>query len=831
MVRPVALVNSSYYCHISDYLIYNQENVASSLRFIQVYTDVGNYSSAGTAVVTKIYKHLVTNSYFAKIRQLVDTRIPPLLQETIRAPTPVSGEILGMVVRPLLVLENCPDNSLVTRIMTDLCRHILAPAFSDQIRLYILPGLSQTKGFPLTRLINSFSLISREEPDLVTSPSLLFSLLSLARPHLATLQPGLLSVLATLFTGVLNNSADREDTEDLDDDEEEEMDDVAMRDTDSLTELSVAMINEKEFVSFFVRMAEISLRENSQTFSGTGRGLSHSSIKQLCVICHQLLLHHNQAMYQYSLLYTLAFTPDFLRELWTIITSTAQLSVFSSAPTPLISLLARGIKMSAQERDEILPQLAVFSSLFGYLLVTIHDSEFYSNQAQGKAWMPFSLTELVKMSLHLRDIALGLVELAFPDSRPAVREEYRMAVNSVKPAAAEEQVEDVVMWSHMFRSVVLIVRQLYNRDTRRQYCPSHHWINTKIVLPQDRYQDLSFRRSRLRAYRPFRGLRVVTRDELEEQGPPLSTREVRLATILRELPFTISFSQRVMVFQNLIYKDKHDHQGDQVNFLQGPHINLVVRRNYIYEDSFDKLSKSNEPNLKIKMRVQLVNAVGLDEAGIDGGGLFREFLSQLLKSAFDPNRGFFTLTKDQMLYPNPSADKIHGDSSPHYYFIGRILGKALYENLLVELPLASFFLSKLLGQTLINVDIDHLYSLDPELHKNLLYLKTYEGDVQDLELDFTINVDDFGQNKVVLLKPDGDEIPVTNENRIEYIHLVADFKLNKQIKQQCNAFRNGLADVIGLDWLRMFSSSELSTLVAGAEHEINVLDLQVTHLS
>jgi len=281
-----------------------------------------------------------------------------------------------------------------------------------------------------------------------------------------------------------------------------------------------------------------------------------------------------------------------------------------------------------------------------------------------------------------------------------------------------------------------------------------------------------------------------------------------------------------MVFQNLIYKDKHDHQGDQVNFLQGPHINLVVRRNYIYEDSFDKLSKSNEPNLKIKMRVQLVNAVGLDEAGIDGGGLFREFLSQLLKSAFDPNRGFFTLTKDQMLYPNPSADKIHGDSSPHYYFIGRILGKALYENLLVELPLASFFLSKLLGQTLINVDIDHLYSLDPELHKNLLYLKTYEGDVQDLELDFTINVDDFGQNKVVLLKPDGDEIPVTNENRIEYIHLVADFKLNKQIKQQCNAFRNGLADVIGLDWLRMFSSSELSTLVAGAEHEINVLDLQ-----
>ena len=43
--------------------------------------------------------------------------------------------------------------------------------------------------------------------------------------------------------------------------------------------------------------------------------------------------------------------------------------------------------------------------------------------------------------------------------------------------------------------------------------------------------------------------------------------------------------------------------------------------------------------------------------------------------------------------------------------------------------------------------------------------------------------------------------------------------------------RNGLADVIGLDWLRMFSSKELSTLVAGAEHEINVSDLQVCPLA
>ena len=60
--------------------------------------------------------------------------------------------------------------------------------------------------------------------------------------------------------------------------------------------------------------------------------------------------------------------------------------------------------------------------------------------------------------------------------------------------------------------------------------------------------------------------------------------------------------------------------------MQSPHIDLLVRRNYIYGDFFERLSRDNEPNLRLKIRVQLVNTAGLDEAGIDGGGLFREFI-------------------------------------------------------------------------------------------------------------------------------------------------------------------------------------------------------------
>jgi ubiquitin-protein ligase E3 C len=38
--------------------------------------------------------------------------------------------------------------------------------------------------------------------------------------------------------------------------------------------------------------------------------------------------------------------------------------------------------------------------------------------------------------------------------------------------------------------------------------------------------------------------------------------------------------------------------------------------------------------------------------------------------------------------------------------------------------------------------------------------------------------------------------------------------------------RQGLSDVINLDWLRMFSYRELQTLISGADHEINIDDLE-----
>lgn len=469
------------------------------------------------------------------------------------------------------------------------------------------------------------------------------------------------------------------------------------------------------------------------------------------------------------------------------------------------------------------------------------DVEAIENKA-----MPFHIKDIIHMSLTLKELAIGLVELAFPETRTALKEHYRNIFMDVDDSDGSKNAranQEKQIWTQLLKVSVSLLRQLHTRDLRCNFCPPDNWIAPTLNIPLDRPNDLHFS-TRRRGPRPFQPIRDFTRKNLEE-GPPLSTKQIRSITILKEIPFVAPFNKRFEVLQGLLAaeklrsqgKFKHSrnfpdfhlnflHPGDQQGFLQGPQTHLTVRRTHLYEDAFDKLSPENEPSLRTRFRVQMINEHQLEEAGIDGGGIFREFLSELIKRAFDPNRGFFILTKDNMLYPNPSASFIQENYQQHYYFIGRMLGKAMFENLLVELPLAEFFLSKFAGRNSDIIDIHQLTSLDPDMHKNLMKLKNYdEDDFKNLGLDFTVVCDDLGETRVVELKPDGANIQVNSSNWIEYISAMADFKLNRQIREQCQAFRQGLTNVLPISWLYMFNTKELQVLISGAEIPVDVDDL------
>ena len=107
------------------------------------------------------------------------------------------------------------------------------------------------------------------------------------------------------------------------------------------------------------------------------------------------------------------------------------------------------------------------------------------------------------------------------------------------------------------------------------------------------------------------------------------------------------------------------------------------------------------------------------------------------------------------LYPNPSSGAAHGPETHIvlFEFLGRILGKALYEGITVHPQFAHFFLSFLRGDyNYLHMLVD-LSSIDAQLYNNLMFLKNYDGDAGDLCLTFTVADDDFGGNKQVELLP------------------------------------------------------------------------------
>lgn len=120
-----------------------------------------------------------------------------------------------------------------------------------------------------------------------------------------------------------------------------------------------------------------------------------------------------------------------------------------------------------------------------------------------------------------------------------------------------------------------------------------------------------------------------------------------------------------------------------------------------------------------------------------------------------------------------------------------------------------------------------LSTIDPDLYKNLIFLKTYDGDASDLCLTFTVTSNDFGGSKEHPLIPNGANIEVTNENKGRYIELVAKYYVVDRVREQSEAFTRGLWEVINPAWLRLFNEPELQVLISGAtDGDIDIEDLK-----
>ena len=79
--------------------------------------------------------------------------------------------------------------------------------------------------------------------------------------------------------------------------------------------------------------------------------------------------------------------------------------------------------------------------------------------------------------------------------------------------------------------------------------------------------------------------------------------------------------------------------GNIMNILnmQNVHLQITVRRDRILEDSLNKLSNQGK-NLKKPLKITFFG-----EAGVDAGGVRKEFFGLLTKELFNPQYAMFTI--------------------------------------------------------------------------------------------------------------------------------------------------------------------------------------------
>ncbi|KAF7782877.1 hypothetical protein Agabi119p4_2253 [Agaricus bisporus var. burnettii] len=413
------------------------------------------------------------------------------------------------------------------------------------------------------------------------------------------------------------------------------------------------------------------------------------------------------------------------------------------------------------------PPLILLADLYSQTLLTMGDDEFFSED--GATRNPLTMDDLRRFSKQLLNIAVTLYW----------REEYggqQLVTPDLK-----------CPWETVRDKVTRCLVAIHARDSRKPFVPRDHWL-VESEIDLESFVEAAILEDRQMLSENGTQTRQLSKFQLAQLSPRLG--------ILNNIPFAIPFETRVRIFREFVYNDMVAHGANSEGSFRtfaasrglpfgGYKTRVQVRRGTVAQDGFDRLA---EADLKQPIEITFIDQFGQEEAGIDGGGVFKEFLTSLSKEVFDTDRGLWLANKKNELYPNPHSYATEPHSLNWYRFIGRMLGKAMYDGILIDVAFAGFFLAKWLGKQSF---LDDLASLDPELYNGLIFLKHYTGNPEDLSLNFTVAVDEFGE------------------------------------QVDSNAFFEGLSEMIDPKWLRMFNQQEVQILLGGVNSPIDIEDLKM----
>ncbi|KAH1262811.1 E3 ubiquitin-protein ligase UPL2 [Glycine max] len=236
-------------------------------------------------------------------------------------------------------------------------------------------------------------------------------------------------------------------------------------------------------------------------------------------------------------------------------------------------------------------------------------------------------------------------------------------------------------------------------------------------------------------------------------------------SLMLKVPRFIDFDNKRAHFRSKI-KHQHDHHHSPLR--------ISVRRAYVLEDSYNQLRLRSTQDLKGRLTVHFQG-----EEGIDAGGLTREWYQLLSRVIFDKGALLFTTVGNESTFqPNPNS-VYQTEHLSYFKFVGRVND--------------------------ISDVLDLTFSIDADEEKLILYERT---EVTDYELI-----------------PGGRNIKVTEENKHQYVDLVAEHRLTTAIRPQINSFLEGFNEMIPRELISIFNDKELELLISGLP-DIDLDDLR-----
>ena len=246
---------------------------------------------------------------------------------------------------------------------------------------------------------------------------------------------------------------------------------------------------------------------------------------------------------------------------------------------------------------------------------------------------------------------------------------------------------------------------------------------------------------------------------------------------------------------------------------------ITVSRQNVLESSMRQILAVKPYQLRRRLHVSFEG-----EEGIDYGGVAREWFFKLSREVLNPMWCLFQYANDTnyALQINPHSS-INPDHLKYFRFIGRFIALALFQKKFIDSGFTLPFYKRILNRPMALSDLE---AVDPEYYRSLKWIQETdlsEYSAEDLGFTFSIDHEAFGKLVTNELKPNGNEIFVSEENKSEYIKLMLNWILARGVEDQTGCFLHGFNEVVPVSWLQYFDEKELEIMLCGI-HEIDVDD-------